>query len=53
MLGSVEATGQKLSIVKTAHLGNKVKLALCAHTLLNGNQWFKRKQTALGSFQLC
>lgn len=53
MLGSVEATGQKLSIVKTAHLSNKVKLALCADTLLNGNQWFKRKQTALGSFQLC
>lgn len=50
---SVEATGQKLSSVKTAHLSNKVKLALCAHTLLNGNQWFKRKQTALGSFQLC
>lgn len=50
---SVEATGQKLSIVKTAHLSNKVKLALCAHTLLNGNQWFKRKQTALASFQLC
>lgn len=49
----LEATGQKLSIVKTAHFSNKVKLALFAHMLLNGNQWFKRKQTALGSFQLC